>query len=402
MDLENLTPQEKEFKRSLDAAGIPTTEEQFREEWQQLADESDIPIANPSKYSAFWVFVTNSVTNPARWLIAYMIRHVMPNMYVKTAGGKYLDLLGWAYDIGRKEAVRARGKMTFRRDNTAQQLFIPAGTRVRTVPVGGKIYRMITLADAVMETGVSELDVLAEAEEAGDSYNLGAGYYSLMDSDVPGITGVINKADYLATPGAGEESDDQLRLRIRYQFASAGDWHTDAKYRSLIAANTGFRPDRIYFKRYDGERYPCRGPGSADAYVLFDSGVTPDETLAKVNHYIMDEDNHGHGDDLHVAAVPESMHDVAVTVIFRRNTTLDRRAEILAEVEQVIRCAFRENQAYLDLVTQTWPYSRFAFSNLGYELHDLFYEIEALEWGQDDIISDLDVPRLDNLTITEG
>ena len=98
--------------------------------------------------------------------------------------------------------------------------------------------------------------------------------------------------------------------------------------------------------------------------------------------------------------MPESTHDVELEVIFRETTAKERRAEILAEIEQVIRCAFRGNQDYLDNVTQTWPYARFAFSNLGYELHDLFYEIEALEWGQDDIISDLDVPRLGTLTVT--
>ena len=402
MDLENLTDQEKEFKRALEASGIPTTDEQFRAEWQQMADDANVPIANPSKFSAFWVFVTTAITEPARWLVAFMIRHVMPNMYVKTAVGNYLDILGWAYDVERKPASKARGRITFRRENTAQKLQIPAGTRVRTVPVAGKIFRMITIEDAVMETGAAELAVLCEAEEAGSGYNLGAGYYCLLDSDVPGITSVTNAADYLAEPGAAEESDEQLRLRIRYQFGSAGEWHVDAKYRSMIAANTGFRPDRIYFKRYDGDNYPCRGPGSADAFVLFDAGVTPDDTLAEVNRYINDQDNHGHGDDLKVLAVPGSTHNVAVTVIFRRNTTTERRAEVLAEVEQVIRCAFRENEQYLDQVTQTWPYSRFAFSQLSYELHDLFYEIEALEWGQEDIISDLDVPRLGTLTVEEG
>ena len=85
MDLENLTAQEKEFKRALDASGIPTTDEQFRAEWQQMADEANVPIANPSKFSAFWVFVSTAITEPARWLIAFMIRHVMPNMYVPTA-----------------------------------------------------------------------------------------------------------------------------------------------------------------------------------------------------------------------------------------------------------------------------------------------------------------------------
>ena len=402
MDLKNLTNVEKEFKRSLDDAGIPTTDAQFREEWQRIAADANVPIANPSKYSAFWVFCTEAMISPARWLIAYMIRHVMPNMYVKTASGSYLDLLAWTYGVTRKEAVKAEGKITFLRGNTAQALFIPAGTSVRTVPVNGTIFRMFTKEDAVMETGVAELEVICEAENPGSGYNLGAGYYSIPDSDIPGITAVTNRSDYLTVPGTSEESDDQLRLRVRCQFAAAGDWHTDAKYRTLIAANTGFRADRIYFKRYDPASYPCRGPGSADAFVLFDAGVIPDETLEQINAYIMDQDNHGHGDDLKVCAVPESQHDVAVTVIFRLNTTTARRQEILSAVEQVIRCAFRENQAYLDQVTQTWPYSRFAFSNLGYELHDLFHEIEALEWGQSDILSALDVPRLKSLSVTEG
>lgn len=402
MNLNNLTNVEKEFKRSLDEAGIPTTDEQFRAELQQIATDSHIPIANPSKYSAFWCFCMEAMISPARWLIAYMVRHVMPNMYVKTASGFYLDILADGYGVTRKAATKAQGKITFKRENTAQPLSIPAGTRIRTVPVNGTIFRMITKDAAIMETGVSELAVLCEAEEPGDGYNLGAGYYSLLDSDVPGITAVTNEPNYLTELGASEESDDQLRLRVRYQFASAGDWHTDAKYRSIIASNTGFRPDRIYFKRYDGDNYPCRGPGSADAYVLFDTDAASDEILEKVNEYIITEDNHGHGDDLNVVAVPESQHDVSVTVIFRRNTTTARRKEILADVEQVIRCAFRGNQKYIDQVTQTWPYSRFAFSNLGYELHDLFYEIEALEWGQNDIISELDIPRLRNLTISEG
>lgn len=106
---------EQEFKRSLEAAGIPTTEEKLKTEWQNIADEANLPIANPSKFSAFWVFVTNAVTSPAKWLIQHMYQTVMPNMYVKTASGSFLDLLGWAYDVERKSAVKARGMMTFSR-----------------------------------------------------------------------------------------------------------------------------------------------------------------------------------------------------------------------------------------------------------------------------------------------
>ena len=402
MDLENLTTQETEFRRSLEASGVPTTDAAFRSEWRQLADDAGVPIANASPFSAFWVLLTDIATRPALWLIAFLIRVVMPNLYVKSAAGTYLDLLGWAYNLERKAAEKTRGRIVFRRVNSAQPVEIPAGTLVRTVPVNGKIFRMATLEDAVIPSGSLELAVLCEAEEAGSGYNLAAGYYSLLDSDVPGITGAGNPAGWIESPGADEESDDQFRLRIRYQFAAAGDWHTDAKYRSLISARTGFRADRIYFVRYDSNSYLCRGPGSADAFVLFDTAFDPANVLADVNDYINGQGNHGHGDDLQVKAIPSTSHDVGVTVGFRSSVTAARRAEVLTAIEQVIRCAFRENEAYIDDVTQTWPYSRFAFSKLGQELHDLFYEVSSLEWDCEDIVSGLDVPRLNTLTVQEG
>lgn len=396
-----MTDYELEFKRALEAANIPVTDEALNAEWQQIADSAGLPIANPSKYSAFWVFVSEAVTSPAKWLIQFLYRHVMPNMYVRTASGTYLDLLAWAYDVERKPAVRAKGMITFSRANLAQAQHIPAGTCVRTIPINGTIYRMYTDADAVIPAGEESIEVECTAENSGSGYNLAAGYYCWSDFDVPGVLEVTNKADYLTVLGAETESDEQLRLRVRYQFASAGDWHTDAKYKSLIASNTGFRSDRIYFKRYDGDAYPCRGPGSADAFVLFDAGSVPDRILEEVNFFINEQGNHGHGDDLQVFAMPESYHDVFLSVIFRESIPKTRRLEVLAEVEQVIRCAFRENQDYAEQITQTWPYSRFSFSNLGFELHNMFYEIESLNWKTEDIKSELDVPRLKNLTVAE-
>lgn len=402
MELNNdLTDLEKKFLVSLGELGVPTSEEALRKELNAIAADNHIPIANPSKYSAFWSFCSAAMIQPVCWLLAFMIRHVMPNMYVSTAGGFYLDLLAEAYDVSRKPATKAAGFLTFSRDNSAQPVSIPKGTAVQTVPINGKIFRMTTDADAVIPAGELSARIACTAEEPGSGYNLGAGYYCCLNGDVPGVTAVTNGTDYLTEPGADEESDEQLRLRVRYQFAAAGDWHTDAKYRSMIAANTGFRPDRIYFKRYDPASYPCRGPGSADAFVLFDSGVDPEETIVAVNSYINEEGNHGHGDSLEVKPVPETRHDVTVRVIFFVDTPKERREAVKAEVEQIIRCAFRQNSQYAE-ITQTWPYSRFSFSNLGYEIHAHFPEIESLEWGQSDIISGLDVPRLNTLTITEG
>ncbi len=397
VELDNLTTEQQAFADALEASGVPVTEEAINTELQGMADDAYLTIANPNKYSAFWNFCSRALTGPARWLIAYLIKSVIPQLFVKTATGAMLDILAWAYDITRKPAVKAVGELTFTRTNTAQQLLIPAGTRVRTIPINGNVYKMVTKADAVMEIGVANLAVEAESENSGAAYNLGISYYSIMDSDVPGITEVTNTLDWLTTPGADAESDDELRLRIRNQFSAVGDWHVDAKYTAMIAENTGFSVDRIYF-----DHNIPRGPGSADAYILFDAGTVPDEYLTAVNAYINDDGNHGHGDDLQVKALPETQHDVEVTVYLDSSLTIAEKNTIIANIEQFIRCAFRDNSDYADYVTQSWAYSRFSFSKLDQELHNYFSGITGLAWGQDDIISALNVPRLGTLTVNQG
>ncbi len=391
--------EEYDFYQALNEAGLPVSEEQQKKEFQTMADESGLAIANPSKYSAFWVFTTSAAVRPVQWLMRFLAEHVMPNCYVKTASGVYLDLLAWGYGLSRKEASKTRGKITFTSSSTQNAVTIPAGTAVRTAPVNGKIFRMITETDAVIPQGSNSVQVPAAAEEAGAAYNLGAGYYCYLDSDVPGISAAVNESGYLTDTGTDTEPDDELRLRIQFQFASVGDYHIDAKYKAMISARTGFPADRIFLVTYEPNSFPCRGPGSANAYVLFDAEAVSEEKLAEVNRYISTDGNHGHGDDVRVLAMPYSRHDVALTCYLDLSMSPERRAAVQNEIENMIRCAFRGNSAYTDQVTQTMPYSRFSFSQLDHELHGGIPEIESLVWGQDDIISELDVPVLNTLAI---
>ena len=112
------------------------------------------------------------------------------------------------------------------------------------------------------------------------------------------------------------------------------------------------------------------------------------------------EGNHGHGDDLICFAMPETQHVITCGVYFRPSQAIGeiRKAEIVAEVENMIRCAFRENNNYA--VTKTYPFSRFSWSKLGEEIHDRFNEIDSIIWGQTDIQSDLSIPRVSHLTVS--
>ncbi|ECZ6018924.1 hypothetical protein F8V76_11640 [Salmonella enterica] len=99
-------------------------------------------------------------------------------------------------------------------------------------------------------------------------------------------------------------------------------------------------------------------------------------------------------------AMPETLHDLAVTVWVRNlnNISDDEQKRLKDGIENLIRCAFRENTDYD--VRRTWPYSRFSFSQLGREIHKNFPVTESLNFSLDDIASELNVPRLKSLVVS--
>lgn len=130
------------------------------------------------------------------------------------------------------------------------------------------------------------------------------------------------------------------------------------------------------------------------------TGVASAPFIDAVNDYINTQGHHGHGDDMQCFAMPETRHDLAVSVYVPSvsNMTDDEVNALKSGVENLIRCAFREN-ADFD-VKKTWPYSRFSFSQLGRELHRVFPQTDSIEFSLRDITSGLDVPRLNSLTVS--
>ncbi len=394
LNLDNLTSDEENFMEAVEAAGIPTTEEGLQEQWQEIVNESDLEITNTSPFSPFWNLITALVTKPVYWLICFIIRYIMPNLYLKTASGWFLDLLGWAYDLIRKGATKAIGNLTFSRTAVSTPLIIPKGTIVRTVAINNVIYRMITCEDTPFVDGEKTVLVKAEAENTGAAYNLADGYYSILEEPITGVTGVINGTDYLTYPGADIESDDDFRARIQNQFTAVSDWHINAKYTAMMSSLTGIAADRIYF-----DNDIPRGPGSADAYIIFDTFTPSQSYIDSINDYINTDGNHGHGDSMLAMAMPGKDYDLEVKIFPVENLTAKQIEQLKADVEQFIRCAFRENSAYDDYVSKTWAYARFSFSKLDQELHNYFTGAQSYEWSLEDIVSERWVPRLGTLTI---
>src|SRR5471030_868150 len=382
-----------DFEKVLSDSGMPTTQAAIAEKFTAIVKAEGL-ITNTSRMSPFWRLVTAIVTTPVLWIKDALVTTVLANMFLATATGQMLRLLAWGVNLEAKPASFGQGVIRFFKEDAKQAVTVPAGTLIQTERINGVVYAVTVDADTTLAAGLADGLIAVTASQAGGAFNLAPGYYRILPVAVTGIASAVNQDDWLLTPGADEESDDELRERCRNQFNLVGNYHTDAVYRSMIASVVGLSVERIFFL-HDAPR----GPGTANAYLLLDSGETSQPFIDAVNDYINSQGHHSHGDDLQCFAMPDTTHTLAVTVyvLSKENMTSEELAELQSGVTNLIRCAFRENANYE--VKKTWPYARFSFSNLGRELHKTFPVIDSLSFSLADIISELSVPRLAGLTV---
>lgn len=382
-----------DFTQILKDNGIPTTQADLETRWREIVASAGSAISNDSIMSPFWRFVTAAVTNPVLWLVNFIAVTVMPNAYVKYAVDEFLDLLADAVNLTRKQPTKTQGSVTFTRVDTGLAITVPINTVVQTATINGKVYQVKTTEAKSFVGTNTTLAVPVEAVETGSAYNLAANYYNVLPVPIIGITAVANGVDWISSPGTDVETDDALRARIRNQFGTASSYHTDSVYRSLIAQFPGVAIDAIWF-----EHNAPRGPGTANAYVLFDFSAPVSTYLLAINQYITDQGNHGHGDDLIVYQMPEQTRTLTATVWVQKFLTTEQQAQIDADVTVFINAAFRENQAYKP--TLTYPYSRFSFSKLSEEIHAQFPAVHSVSFSLADIVTAKWIPRLTSLTVT--
>ncbi|HAV1522142.1 baseplate J/gp47 family protein [Enterobacter hormaechei subsp. steigerwaltii] len=382
-----------DFEQVLNESGMPSTEAEITAVFKKTVEAEGF-VTNTSRMSPFWRLISKIVTTPVIWLRDALINVVLRNMFVATATGSMLRLLAWAVNIEAKPASPAAGVLRFYKQNAEDEVVIPAGTVVQTERINGMVYSLAVTEDTTLPEGVESGLVSVAATGSGSGYNLAPGYYRILPVAVAGIASAVNEEDWLVTPGANEETDDELRDRVRNQFNLVGSYHTDAIYRSMIAGVVGLSVDRIFFL-HDAPR----GPGTANAYLLLDSGEASQPFIDAVNDYVNSQGHHGHGDDMQCFAMPETSHTLAVTVYVESIENMEPEAlsALKSNITNLIRCAFRENADYD--VKKTWPYARFSFSNLGREIHKMFPVVDSLSFSLSDIVSELSVPRLAGLTV---
>ncbi len=383
----------KTFEKIIVDAGLPLTETAAKARWNQEATDAESPFNNNSAYSPFWRIITALITAPLLWLVKdFLLLQLLPNMFLKSAKGPFLELFGWAVNLPKKLAEKAEGILIFNRVLTAGEVVIPVGTIVQSPVINGKVYHVVTAQSATLLDGVASITVPCVAAEVGAGYNLPAGFYGVLPVPLAGIDSVTNPVNWLQSAGADEEKDDDYRLRIRNQFTAGNQFHTDAVYTKIITSFANINTRNVFF-----EHNAPRGPGTANAYILMDVGQPSQQLLADIESHVMNDGNHGHGDDLRVFAMPETTHNLIVTITPQPNLTLEEKQALKDSVQGAVAAAFRQNNQYAISVTQPW--SEFSFSRLAGELHALFPDLYLVRFNLASIVNQLSVARLSSLQV---
>lgn len=381
---------QKIFEKILNDHGMPVDENAVKNEFEKLVKDEGL-ITNTSKYSPFWRLLSAIVIKPYGWLKDAFIENVLMNMFLMTASGYFLDLFANAVNLQRKPASLAVGEILFIKTNKNQSVVIPLGTVISSPEINGVMYQLKTTQEYSIPAGVETARIPVVAIGSGENYNLAAGYYRILVEPIDGVM-VTNDDNWLISPGANIESDDDLRERTKNQYNFVGHYHTDAVYRGIVTTITGISTKQVYFV-HDAPR----GAGTANLYLLLNDGVDSTYFIDKVNNYIMGQGYRGHGDDLRCFALPDKKISLSVTIYFEREQQPTDVNQYLLNVEHFIRCAFRQNNDYN--VTQVNAFSRFSISKLNEELHEQFSELHSIVFSIGDIVSELEVPRLQNMTI---
>ncbi|SHO57898.1 baseplate J/gp47 family protein [Vibrio quintilis] len=388
-----------DFLNILSESGIPTTSDELESVLKTDVTNAGSTLSNDSEMSPFWRWVKAAVISPVLWLIkTLLVTHVMPNMFVATANRWALELKSWELDIEPKDAVKTTGYLLFVKESADDEITIEAGSIVQTLAIDDVVYRVLVTEKTVIKSGAESASVPVTAENAGAAYNLPAGYFNIMPVEIPGILSVVNETGWIQQLGADAETDEELALRLQNAFTSAGSWHINDVYRSIIASVAGIRSDNIFFRNTGHIT-----PGTAEALILLDVGTTPQSVLDSLNQYIMEDGHHGHGDVLTCIAMPDKTYDVIADVVLAANLTDQQISEQYSEIEKRIRAAFRETAAFTN-ITRASPDSRFSLSQLSTEIHTQMEHVRSIRVSVDDVIqhdivSELEQPRLNSLTV---
>ena len=130
-----------------------------------------------------------------------------------------------------------------------------------------------------IEIEVENLEMVAEAVEAGSGGNIPIGSVRYCEHSPTGVAGVTNPAAF--SGGHDAESDDSLRQRVLSNYHNLPNGANRAYYESKVLENSAAEAVAVLPKE--------RGPGTVDVYFATAAGVPDKEEIAKVQRLLDSE-----------------------------------------------------------------------------------------------------------------
>ena len=169
------------------------------------------------------------------------LEEVKRQTFAQTACGEALERHAAARGLSRKPASFARGEVVFSRTvPAAEDIVIPTGTPLTG---GSGQLRFVTVQDAVLAGGQTEVRVPVCSEVAGKKGNLAAGMLRVIISPVQGIAAVNNPSPM--TAGEDAESDQSLRQRLMDSYRMVTNGTNGAFYHQCAMSYAGVRSARV-------------------------------------------------------------------------------------------------------------------------------------------------------------
>ena len=192
-------------------------------------------------------------------------------LFPSTASGEFLDRFAQQRGLERREAVKARGSLIFRVNETKPSaIAVPSGSVVSTdgeIPV-----RVRTTEDCVIAPGSYSATAAAEAEEAGYRGNINVRTAEIPVSVPSGVDSVTNMSTF--SGGADRESDTALRSRILDSYICQPNGMNSAYYIALATSVDGVAKAGVIQK--------LRGAGTLNLYVAAADGTISNDKLVEV------------------------------------------------------------------------------------------------------------------------
>lgn len=192
-------------------------------------------------------------------------------MFADSASGEYLDYIAKQRGLERKQAVKAEGELTFSIPQPVDHnIIIPLGTVVATDDSSPIRFR--TTEEEEIASGNTLVSVYAEAVNAGRSGNIKKDRATVGVSVPTEIETVNNRDDF--TGGEDEETDSELRERIRNTFKNQSNGTNKAYYEKLALSVEGVAKASAVAR--------VRGSGTVNIYVCSSDGDVDSAAIEKL------------------------------------------------------------------------------------------------------------------------